>query len=48
MQWVGSGLDVGFDEVFRSVAVDAREVDDSGGFLEYHQCQQAMVDNMDY
>ena len=48
MQWIDSGLDVPFDESFRTVLAQARQEDDFEGLLQYHEYQQAMIDNMDY
>ncbi|WDP99051.1 hypothetical protein PVK74_24820 [Micromonospora chalcea] len=48
MRWIDSGLDVRFDEVFRTVLAEAQQENDFGGFLEYHEYRQAVIDNMDY
>lgn len=48
MAWINSGLDVRYDEHFRSMLAEARKEGDFDGFLRYHEYQQAMVDNMDY
>lgn len=46
--WINSGLDVRYDDDFRSVLAEARDEGDFHGFLRYHEYQQAMIDNMDY
>jgi hypothetical protein len=47
-RWIKSGLDVRFDEDFRSILIDAQKADDFEGFLRYFEYQQDLVDNMDY
>lgn len=48
MQWIESGLDVRFDDIFRSLLAQAREEDDFAGLLDFFEYRQAMIDNMDY
>lgn len=47
-EWIASGLDVRFDEEFRSLVTQAIEDGDFNGFLVYHEYRQERVDNMDY
>ena len=48
MRWIKSGLNVRFDESFRSLLVQACEEDDFAGLLSFFEYQQATIDNMDY
>jgi hypothetical protein len=48
MRWINSGLQVRFDEHFRSLLATAREENDFDGFLHFFEYRQAMIDNMDY
>lgn len=48
IRWINSGLDVRFDEEFRSLLAQAREENDFEGFLDSFEYRQAMIDNMDY
>lgn len=48
VQWIRSGLDVRFDENFRSLLAQAREEDDFPGLLDFFEHQQETIDNMDY
>ena len=48
MQWISSGLNVRFDESFRTVQAQAGQEDDFEGLLQYHEYRQTMIDNMDY
>lgn len=48
LRWINSGLDVRFDEEFRSLLAVARVEGDFDGLLDYFKYQQSMTDNMDY
>jgi len=45
---MNSGMNVRYDESFRSLLAHAREVDDFSGMLEFFEHQQMTIDNMDY
>jgi len=47
-QWIASGLDVRYDDEFRSLFAVAKAEMDFDRFLEYHEHRQAQIDNMDY
>lgn len=48
MRWIDSGLNVRFDDEFRSQLAAARKAGDFDRLLEYFDYQQMMVDNMDF
>ena len=48
MQWIESGLNVRFDDIFRSLLAQAREEENFAGFLDFFEYRQATIDNMDY
>jgi len=48
MRWIDAGLNVRFDEDFRSRLAEARKADDFDGLLDYFDYQQMMIDNMDF
>jgi hypothetical protein len=48
MRWIDSGLNVRFDEDFRSRLAEAREEDDFDGLLRSFEYQLEMIDNMDF
>lgn len=48
MRWIDSGLNVRFDEDFRSRLAEAHKEDDFDGLLRSFEYQQEMIDNMDF
>ncbi len=46
--WIKSGLDVRYDDDFRTLLALARAEDDFSGLLDYFEYRQATIDNMDY
>jgi hypothetical protein len=46
--WIASGLDVRYDDEFRSLFAVAKAESGFDSFLEYHEHRQAQIDNMDY
>lgn len=48
MRWIHSGLEVRFDANFRAEVAEAQKLNEFRGFLEYHEEQRAIIDNMDY
>ncbi|ASN39191.1 hypothetical protein CGQ24_09290 [Arthrobacter sp. 7749] len=47
-EWIGSGLNVRFDENFRSLLDQSRSENNFKGLLHYFEARQEMIDNMDY
>lgn len=47
-QWITSGLDVRYDEEFRSLLVVAKAKMGFDSFLNYYEHRQEVIDNMDY